>query len=175
MADTPCIFCRIAEERAPAFVVWEDDAHVAFLDRSPIAPGHLIVIPRRHARSVYDLDPAAYAQLFAVVRALAAPVAKVGGAPQAGIAVEGFGVAHAHVHLVPVKRAGDLDPKRQTRAEPAALAEIAARLRSAIAEGGTREAAPVREERAAMHPAREIREPREARPSHPMRPRRPRR
>jgi histidine triad (HIT) family protein len=118
---------------APAHVVWSDDEHVAFLDRNPVAAGHLLLIPRTHVETVYDLGPDAYARLFARVRALAGPVARAAGAPRAGIAVEGYGVAHAHVHLVPVWRGGDLDPCRQRPADDDALREAAVRLRDALA------------------------------------------
>lgn len=128
-----CIFCRIARGDAPAFVVWEDETHVAFLDARPITPGHLLVVPRSHVPWVEDLTPDAHARLFAVVRRLARPVAAAAGAPHAGIAVEGYGVAHAHVHLVPVQKAGDLDPCRQGPADRAALAQAADRLRRALA------------------------------------------
>lgn len=128
-----CPFCRIAAGAAPAHVVWADAEHVAFLDRAPIAAGHLVLVPRRHVPTVADLDPDAYARLFARVRALAGPVAAAAGAPRAGIAVEGFGVDHAHVHLVPVWRGNDLDPCRQAPAPDEALRAAAARLAAALA------------------------------------------
>ena len=137
MDDSSCIFCHIAAGDAPAHVVWTDAEHVAFLDRSPVAPGHVVVIPRAHAPTVDDLDAGAYERLFALVRALARPVARAAGAPRAGIAVEGFGVAHAHVHLVPVWRGGDLDPCRQSPATDAALRDAADRLRTALATSAT--------------------------------------
>lgn len=133
MDDSSCAFCRIAAGDAAAHIVWTDAEHVAFLDRSPVAPGHVVVIPRAHAPTVYDLDAGAYERLFARVRALAEPVARAAGAPRAGIAVEGFGVAHSHVHLVPVWRGGDLDPCRQSPATDVALSDAAARLRAALA------------------------------------------
>jgi diadenosine tetraphosphate (Ap4A) HIT family hydrolase len=127
-----CIFCRIVEGRAPAHVVWSDAEHVAFLDVNPIAAGHLLVIPRAHVPWLDELAVEAHARLFACVRELAPAVASAAGAPHTGIAVEGYGVPHVHVHLVPVWRGGDLDPCRQTPATESALQESAQRLRAAI-------------------------------------------
>lgn len=50
-----CPFCDIAEGRSPASLVFDDDRVVAFLDRRPINPGHVLVVPRVHAPSFYEL------------------------------------------------------------------------------------------------------------------------
>jgi histidine triad (HIT) family protein len=127
-----CVFCRIVEGRAPAHVVWSDAEHVAFLDACPIAAGHVLLIPRMHVPWVDELSAEAHARLFACVRELARAVASAAGAPHTGIAVEGYGVPHVHVHLVPVWRGGDLDPCRQAPATEDALQEAARRVRAAI-------------------------------------------
>jgi histidine triad (HIT) family protein len=128
-----CIFCAIVAGRAPAHRVWEDAAHVAFLDIRPIAAGHVLLVPRAHVPWIEELSPDAHAALFAAVRRLAPAVATAARAPHTGLAVEGYGVSHVHVHLVPIARLGDLDPCRQQAASPEALAEAASRVRLAIA------------------------------------------
>lgn len=133
MAENRCIFCRIVEGRASAHVVWQDAYHLAFLDSNPITAGHVLLIPRAHIRWVDELAPEDHARLFACVRTLSPSVATAAGAPHTGIAVEGYGVPHAHVHLVPVRRGGDLDPCRQTPAGDAELGAAAERLRSVLA------------------------------------------
>lgn len=130
--DSRCIFCRIVEGRAPAHVVWEDAEHLAFLDIHPISPGHVLLVPRAHVEWVDQLTPEAHARLFARVQLLSRPVAAAAGAPHTGIAVEGYGVPHAHVHLVPIRRGSDLDPCRQSPATEAELRTAAERLRAAI-------------------------------------------
>lgn len=129
-----CIFCEILAGRAAAYIVWSDAEFVAFLDRNPITPGHVALMPRVHIDSVFDLPPDLYLRLFARARALAGAVARAAGAPRTGIAVEGFGVAHAHVHLVPVWQGNDLDPCRQRPASEAQLRQAAEHLRDALAE-----------------------------------------
>jgi histidine triad (HIT) family protein len=130
--EPACMFCRIASGRAPAHVVWSDDEHLAFLDTHPIAAGHVLLIPRTHVPWVEELSAEAHARLFARVRVLTGPVARAAGAPHAGIAIEGYGVPHAHVHLVPVWRGGELDPCRQAPATDGALQQAADRLRAVI-------------------------------------------
>jgi len=132
MTESRCIFCHIVEGRAPAHVVWEDAEHLAFLDINPITPGHVLLMPRAHVPWVDQLSPEAHARLFACVRVLAGPVAAAAGAPHTGIAVEGYGVPHAHVHLVPIWRGSDLDPCRQAPAAEADLRAAAQRLRAAV-------------------------------------------
>src|ERR1700730_6771989 len=51
-----CFFCKIVEGTAPASVVYSDGSVMAFMDIAPIVPGHLLVIPRRHAVLVGDLE-----------------------------------------------------------------------------------------------------------------------
>jgi histidine triad (HIT) family protein len=119
----------------PAHIVWSDEEHLALLDRNPIVSGHVALIPRAHVATVYDLDPDAFLRLFARVRWLADAVARAAGAPRAGIAVEGFGIAHAHVHLVPVWQGNDLDPCRQRPASDDELRQAASRLRAVLGSG----------------------------------------
>ena len=134
-STTPsCVFCEILAERAPAHVVWSDDDHVAFMDIRPVARGHVLLIPRTHVEWVEELSPTAHAQLFEAARYLAPAVAHAADSPHTGYAVEGYGVPHAHLHLVPVRRAGDLDPCRQSSATHDELEIAAERVRIALAE-----------------------------------------
>jgi histidine triad (HIT) family protein len=56
MADEDCIFCKIAAGEAPATIVYEDERTLAFMDISPATRGHMLVIPRRHARDLLEID-----------------------------------------------------------------------------------------------------------------------
>jgi len=59
MAPSDCVFCRIVAGTAPAWVVYEDENVIAFLDTKPIAPGHILVCPKDHAQRLTDMDDAA--------------------------------------------------------------------------------------------------------------------
>jgi diadenosine tetraphosphate (Ap4A) HIT family hydrolase len=107
-----CVFCKIAAGAAPASVIWEDDRFVAFLDIYPVAPGHALVMPRRHAPLLGDLD-ADVGPLFALAARVAAALRRCGmPCDDINLLVNdgraaGQTVPHAHVHVLP-RRRGDV-------------------------------------------------------------------
>jgi histidine triad (HIT) family protein len=109
--DPQCVFCRIVAGTIPASVVYEDDDIVAFLDVGPLAPGHLLLVTRRHY-SVIDEVPAATAgALGTVLPRLVAAARSVTGADAFNILQNngrpaGQEVGHVHVHVIP-RRDGD--------------------------------------------------------------------
>ncbi|MBC7224042.1 MAG: HIT family protein [Anaerolineae bacterium] len=134
-----CIFCAIARGQAPAEVVYEDAETMAFLDINPAAPGHTLVIPRRHYRNLFDLDPEAGAAVMRtavrVARALREALRPDGMNMVQANERAGFqSVFHFHVHLVP-RWLGDgiAPPWRQRPADAATLREVGAKIRRALA------------------------------------------
>ena len=125
-----CVFCRIAQGEAPARIVWEDGLFLAFLDARPIAPGHLLLIPRQHVDYLFDLEDDLYGPLFARVKSLAGPLRQTMQCGRVGVAIEGYGVAHAHVHLVPINGRFELDPNRHVTLAGPELDAIAERIRA---------------------------------------------
>lgn len=132
-----CPFCAIAVGRAVAEVVWADDDCVAFLDRSPLFPGHTLVVPRVHVVTLADLRPEALAPLFAAVQRIAAAMPGALGCEGTFVAnnnVVSQSVAHLHVHVVPRTRGDGLRgffwPRRKYADGEAA--DITARLRGAL-------------------------------------------
>ena len=107
-----CIFCAIAAGEEPASRVWEDDVCCAFMDVAPISPGHVLVIPRRHARLIHELPQDVRRHLFDV----GCRVRRAIGA--SSVAADGVNlmlndgraanqtVPHVHLHVVP-RRRGD--------------------------------------------------------------------
>jgi histidine triad (HIT) family protein len=106
----PCLFCRIVRGESPSSIVYRDDACIAFMDLYPVRPGHLLVVPRRHAVHLRDLPPAEQAHLFAVaMRLMEAQRASGFAADAANLLVNdgpaaGQQVPHVHLHLVPRSR-----------------------------------------------------------------------
>jgi diadenosine tetraphosphate (Ap4A) HIT family hydrolase len=105
--DNNCVFCRIVAGTAPASVVYEDEASVAFLDIRPMTPGHLLVVPRQHASDLADLAPDAGADLFRVGQRTAAALRRSGLRCEGvnffladGVAA-GQEVFHVHLHVLP--------------------------------------------------------------------------
>jgi len=137
---TACLFCRVVSGDLPAHVVYEDTLNVAFLDHRPLFPGHALVVPRAHVETLIDLPSAAVAPLFAAVQVLARAVERGLGAAGSFVAVNNRvsqSVPHLHVHVVPRRPKDGLKgffwPRGRYRDE-AEAADIAARLRAAVAE-----------------------------------------
>lgn len=128
-----CIFCKILSGAAPAHKVWENENFFAFLDINPVNPGHLLLIPKQHIDYVFDLEEPLYAELFQVAKQLAAPLQKAMGTKRIGVVIEGFSVAHLHVHLVPINSVNELNPTRARRATPEELTAVASRIRDELA------------------------------------------
>ena len=102
-----CIFCQIAQGKAPASVVFADDVVTAFLDIQPMNAGHVLVVPNRHAASLSELDDSTAAHLFVTAKGIASAL-RASGLPCEGINLflaDGEAafqdVFHAHVHVVP--------------------------------------------------------------------------
>ncbi len=137
MEDT-CVLDRIVRGELPAHLVFEDDEVMAFLDIHPMRPGHTLVIPKRHVPNLFDLDEVLYSKLMSVVKQVAAAVQEVAEPRRVGLMVIGFGVPHAHVHVVPLHDTQDLaTPGALDGTLPTPpteeLREMAERLRGAVA------------------------------------------
>lgn len=100
------VFTKIIKREIPAEIVYEDEDTIAFLDISPTNPGHTLVVPKKPARNVFDIDEESWVNLYRVVRKLAPAVRDAAGAEGANIiinneAAAGQEVFHAHVHIIP--------------------------------------------------------------------------
>lgn len=135
-----CIFCEIAAGRAPASIVYEDEAVIAFMDLMPITEGHLLVIPKEHYRNMFDAPPEICAGVMATAARLAPVLRKATGCAGMNVhvaneAVAGQEVWHLHLHLLP-RYPGDgfgfrRPPGYPRRADRGELDEIAGRIRAA--------------------------------------------
>lgn len=111
MAD--CIFCEIAQGRGEASLVYQDATCLAFMDLYPVRPGHVLVIPRRHAMFIGELDGVTRGHLFEVGNAV------INAQKAAGLPCDGHNlylndgpaanqhVPHVHLHVLP-RQQGDL-------------------------------------------------------------------
>jgi len=104
--DGGCLFCRIVKGEIPAKKVYEDESIYAFLDINPRNPGHTLVIPKKHAVTLLEMDEKSVGKLFERVRYLAEAVQK--GTKADGLSIvqsngkaAGQVVTHVHVHIIP--------------------------------------------------------------------------
>ena len=120
-ADRPkCVFCDIVARRAPAWIVYEDDETIAFLDIFPFTRGHLLLIPKRHGPRLTDLP---FSEQTALVRSLDELCRRVEQrlAPDYNVSLNaganaGQIVFHTHFHIIP--RYGSANPFRATGRDP---------------------------------------------------------
>lgn len=127
------IFSKIVSGEIPSFKVAENDRYLAFLDISPLAEGHTLVIPKNETDYIFDLDDDEYSGLFLFAKKVAEAMRKVIPCTRIGVAIIGLEVAHAHIHLVPINSIYDLDfkkPKLKLDAEK--LKSIAEKIASAM-------------------------------------------
>jgi histidine triad (HIT) family protein len=109
-----CIFCKIVKGEIPCIKIWEDEKYLAFLDVNPIKEGHALLIPKKHDAYIFDLNDSEYHEIMSVAKIIAKKLKGAFNSPKVGIVVEGFGVEHIHIHLVPVFKSAELDPNNAT-------------------------------------------------------------
>lgn len=127
------IFTKIINREIPAYIVAEDDQHIAFLDVFPIAKGHLLVVPKREEDYVFDLEDDELAQLHVFAKKVAKGLKAAMPCERIGMAVVGLEVPHTHVHLVPLNTMADLDfNKPKLKFEPEEMKVIAESIQSAM-------------------------------------------
>ena len=108
------IFTKIAKGEIPSYKVAESEDFYAFLDISPLALGHTLVIPKHTEDNyIFHLDPETYAGLWAFARKVAVALKAAVPCKRVGVAVLGMEVPHTHIHLVPLQSEGDMDFRRQ--------------------------------------------------------------
>lgn len=125
------IFSKIIAGEIPSYKVAEDDRFYAFLDINPLAKGHTLVVPKREVDYIFDLPEKELADMMLFAKRVAAALEKTNECKRIGVAVIGLEVPHAHIHLIPIKKEGDMvfsNPKLKLPAEEmVAIAEKAAK------------------------------------------------
>lgn len=142
MTSGRCAFCAIAAREAPGHVVLDDDHFLAFLDRTPLFAGHVLLVPRAHHETLTDVPVALVGPLFERAQALAGAVERAMGAAGTFVAMNNRvsqSVPHLHVHVVPRTKGDGLRGffwPRTTYANSDEAAAVAARLRGALEDHG---------------------------------------
>ncbi len=102
------IFTRIVHGEIPAYKVAENENFLAFLDISPVAKGHTLVIPKKEVDYLFDLDDDLYSGLQLFAKKVAKGLQKAVPCLKVGVLVLGLEVPHAHIHLIPMQNEGDV-------------------------------------------------------------------
>ena len=121
------IFTRIAKGEIPSYKCAESEDFYAFLDISPLAPGHTLVIPKNVEDDyIFNLDPKTYEGLWAFARKVAVALKAAVPCKRVGVAVLGMEVPHTHIHLIPLQKESDMDFRApKLKLEPAEMEKIA--------------------------------------------------
>lgn len=119
-----CIFCSIIKNKEHSFKVWENRDFLLLLVPEPINPGHIILIPKKHVDYVFDAKESLYSQMFKIAKKISVILKKITLANRIGLAIEGFGVPHVHIHLVPVNKGNELNPLRAKKVSEKKLRQM---------------------------------------------------
>ncbi len=103
------IFTKIIKGEIPCYKIAENENFLAFLDISPLAKGHTLVIPKKEIDYIFDIDSPTYQELWSFAQTIAKMIEKAIPCKRIGVAVIGLEVPHAHIHLVPINNVGDIN------------------------------------------------------------------
>ena len=106
------IFSKIVAGEIPCYKIAEDENFLAFLDIMPLAIGHTLVIPKKETDYIFDIQNEDYIQLWMFAQKVAKAVGSAIPCKRVGVAVIGLEVPHAHIHLVPLNKVGDINFER---------------------------------------------------------------
>ena len=101
-----CIFCDILDGKRDGYFVYEDEDHIAFLDKYPIDDGHTLVIPKKHHEKITDMNPDDVGKIFSLIPKIAKAVLIGTGADAFSLAQNNGNAAkqiipHVNIHIIP--------------------------------------------------------------------------
>jgi histidine triad (HIT) family protein len=103
------LFTKIISGEIPGYKIGETANCFAFLDIAPLTTGHTLVIPKKEIDYIFDLDDSLLSELLTFSKTVAKAIEKAIPCKRIGVAVIGLEVPHAHIHLVPLNKIGDLN------------------------------------------------------------------
>lgn len=110
------IFSKIIAGEIPCYKVAEDDRFFAFLDINPLVKGHTLVVPKQEVDYIFDLNDDDLAAMHVFAKTVARAIEQAVPCKRIGVAVMGLEVPHAHIHLIPINKEGDMvisNPKQK--------------------------------------------------------------
>jgi histidine triad (HIT) family protein len=103
------IFSKIISGEIPGYKIAENEKFFAFLDIFPLREGHTLVIPKVEVDKFFDLDNNYLSEILVFAKPIAQAIEKAFRCNRCGISVVGIEVPHAHLHLIPINSANDLN------------------------------------------------------------------
>lgn len=103
------VFSKIISGEIPSFKIAENENFIAFLDISPLVKGHVLVVPKTEIDKIFDLPDNLLSEMLVFAKPIAKAIERSFNCRRCGISVVGIEVPHAHMHLVPINSANDLN------------------------------------------------------------------
>lgn len=123
------IFSKIIAGEIPSYKIAESEKFFAFLDIFPLREGHVLVVPKKEVDNLFDLPADYLKEMLLFAQPIAKAIEKAFKCKRCGISVIGLEVPHAHIHLVPINSANDLN---FTQAKPKASDESLEKVKEKI-------------------------------------------
>lgn len=127
------IFSRIISGEIPSYKIAEDDRFYAFLDINPMSKGHTLIVPKQEIDYLFDLEDSLLADMIIFSKRVAKAIQNAIPCKRVGLMVIGLEVPHAHIHLIPIQKEGDMslaNPKMQLTGDE--FEEIAKKIRKKL-------------------------------------------
>jgi histidine triad (HIT) family protein len=127
------IFSRIIAGEIPSYKIAEDAHYYAFLDINPMAEGHTLVVPKEETDYIFDLDDERLSGLILFARKVGKAIEKAIPCQRVGLMVIGLEVPHAHIHLIPIQKEGDMSlTNPRLKLTPEQFSDIALKIKNCL-------------------------------------------
>lgn len=105
----PSIFTKIINGEIPCYKISENEKFLAFLDVFPLVHGHVLIVPKKEIDYIFDIDDIDLSEMILFSKKIAKAIKLTVPCKRIGVAVIGLEVPHAHIHLVPMNTANDIN------------------------------------------------------------------
>lgn len=127
------IFSKIIAGEIPSYKIAENDKFYSFLDINPVNWGHTLVVPKQETDYIFDIPDADLGEMMVFAKKVAKALKSVMPCRKIGVTVLGLEVPHAHIHLVPLQKEGDMDFRHKiSDPDPERMREIADKVSAAF-------------------------------------------
>lgn len=127
------LFSKIIAGEIPSYKILEDENFYAFLDVFPLVEGHVLIVPKNETDKFFDLSDNYLQKILLFAKPIATAIEKSFPCNRCGISVVGLEVPHAHLHLMPINSANDINfTKEKMKATPELLALVQSKIVAAL-------------------------------------------
>jgi histidine triad (HIT) family protein len=127
------LFSKIIAGEIPSYKILEDENFYAFLDVFPLVEGHVLIVPKNETDKFFDLSDNYLQKILLFAKPIATAIEKVFPCNRCGMSVVGLEVPHAHLHLMPINSANDINfTKEKIKVTPELLSQVQSKIVAAL-------------------------------------------